>query len=296
MFMTRVFAMIRLFPLITILLSPQAAMSTTSSIKFYFKKTSSAFWVPVPPDHRQQRRRRNSIVHDSLIHSSGNSNCHFNRQHHRRVTQRQNSLDASSNDENIKNDEFESFDTNADDAEETLLRINFSFPTQEREIDFLKGEKALEAVQTYTKSFPFVAVLPVQAMTYFPIQTTNGDLAVKVTFLRKKTAEKGSMDGGILFSCRLAKEEGCGEDDPADADSSVGDDSSPPMTSQTNDNQRQRIHLVAQRISKGQTVSKVFSEKQLIMAFVKGLSEVRGKEILVKGGDVEVDSIFHLWM
>lgn len=46
-------------------------------------------------------------------------------------------------------------------GEETVLRINFSF-------DYNNGSSALAAVQTYTKSFPFAAVLPVQPLTYLP--------------------------------------------------------------------------------------------------------------------------------
>lgn len=46
-------------------------------------------------------------------------------------------------------------------GEETILRINFSFNSE-------NGGSALDAVQTYTKSFPFAAVLPVQPLTYLP--------------------------------------------------------------------------------------------------------------------------------
>jgi len=104
----------------------------------------------------------------------------------------------------------------------------------------------------------------------------DGNPAVKVSFLRKKTAEKGSMDGGILFSSSLVSEEDCDKGGT--------------------DNYTKNIQLTAWRITKGQTVSKIFSEKQIILAFVKGLGEERGKEILADGGNVEVDSVFHLWM
>ncbi len=46
-------------------------------------------------------------------------------------------------------------------GEETVLRINFSF-------DSHNGTSALAAVQMFTKSFPFAAVLPVQPLTYIP--------------------------------------------------------------------------------------------------------------------------------
>jgi len=104
----------------------------------------------------------------------------------------------------------------------------------------------------------------------------DGNPAVQVKFLRKKTAEKGSMDGGILFSSSLVSEEDY-EDGALD-------------------NYKKGIQMIGSRITKGQTVSKVFSEKQIILAFVKGLSEAKGEEILKEGGNIEVDSVFHLWM
>ena len=175
-------------------------------------------------------------------------------------------LHSASHDDMTEMNEFEACGNEAGD---TILQIHFSFPPDVVE-ETPNELKALEAVRTYTKSFPFAAVLPVQPLTYLPVLTSDGDPAVQVTFLRKKTAEKGSMDGGILFHSRLA----CEEDGE----------------------QGKKIHLTAKRISKGQTVSKIFSEKQLIMAFVKALDEARGKEILMQGGNVDIDSVFHLWM
>lgn len=105
----------------------------------------------------------------------------------------------------------------------------------------------------------------------------DGNPALKVSFLRKKTAEKGSADGGILFSSCLVSEEDCDEDGMLE-------------------NYVKRIQLTAWRIIKGQTVSKSFSEKQIILAFVRGLREGNGAEILKEGGNVQVDSVFHLWM
>ena len=120
------------------------------------------------------------------------------------------------------------------------------------------------------------SVLPVQPLTYLPVQMSGNVPAVKVTFLRKKTAEKGSMDGGMLFSSSLVSEEECDEEGLSDY--------------------KKSIQLKAWRIAKGQTVSKIFSEKQIVMAFIKGLSEAKGKELLEEGGNVEVESIFHPWM
>jgi hypothetical protein len=151
-----------------------------------------------------------------------------------------------------------------------LLQINFSVPND-------AGSLSLAAVNKYTQSFPFAAVLPVQPLTYLPVKMLDGNPAVKVTFLRKKTAEKGSEDGGIVFSSGLVSVEDYDEE---------GEFNSFKKT----------IELTAKRITEGQTVSKVFSEKQIILAFVKGLNEKRGEEILMEGGNIKVDSIFHLWM
>jgi hypothetical protein len=159
----------------------------------------------------------------------------------------------------------ETFDGEMDDI---LLRINFSFVRDSDDDAAL----ALAAVQQYTKSFPFAAVLPVQPLTYLPVQMPDGNVALKITFLRKKTEEKDSKDGGLLFESKLA-----------------------PIGNNDDNNGRQKIHLVAKRISKGQTVSKIFSEKQIIMAFVKGIDEARGRDLL-KNANVRLESMFHQWI
>lgn len=162
-----------------------------------------------------------------------------------------------------------------DSLDETLLRINFSV-VQGAGIFESYANNALEAVRSYTQSFPFAAVLPVQPLTYLPIQMSDGSPALKVTFLRKKTPEKGSRDGGIVFTSRLVSEEDC---DPDGLENYV-----------------LRIELQAKRVKEGQTIPKVFSEKQICLAFIKGLSEAKGEELLAEGGGVVVDSVFHIWM
>eukprot|EP00956_Cyclotella_meneghiniana_P003597 scaffold4392_cov63-Cyclotella_meneghiniana.AAC.17 len=157
------------------------------------------------------------------------------------------------------------YETFMDETDETLLRINFSFEHASEE------KNALDAVRQYTKSFPFAAVLPVQPLTYLPVQMPDGEMALKVTFLRKKTEEKDSKDGGMLFQCRIASNDITNEDDEL------------------------KINLVAKRVSKGQTVSKIFSEKQIILAFVEGLDEERGK-IILDNANVQVGSVFHQWL
>lgn len=169
-----------------------------------------------------------------------------------------------------------SSDESVDALDETLLRINFSV-VQGAGMFESYANNALESVRSYTKSFPFAAVLPVQPLTYLPIDLPDGTPTLKVTFLRKKTAEKGSQDGGIMFTSRLVSEE-----DYSDSEGL--------------ENYSLRIELQAKRIKEGQTIPKVFSEKQICLAFIKGLSEGKGQEILAEGGGVVVDSVFHIWM
>ncbi len=102
---------------------------------------------------------------------------------------------------------------------------------------------------------------------------------MKVTFLRKKTAEKGSEDGGILWLSSLGDGQFKGTDAVENEKSNEGG----------------VVHLTAKRISTGQTISKTFSEKQIVLAFLKGLSEGKGKDILMRAG-IEIQSVFHLWM
>mmetsp|Transcript_7190 Transcript_7190/g.10740 ORF Transcript_7190/g.10740 Transcript_7190/m.10740 type:complete len:230 (-) Transcript_7190:43-732(-) len=143
--------------------------------------------------------------------------------------------------------------------EEILLKVDFS--------SILDTESALEKLRTYLRKFPFSAVLPVQPLTYLP-----SDNGVKVTFLRKKTAEKGSEDGGLIL------------DALADNDLPVS------TVAEDDDAKRSRFKLIVTRNSDGQTVSKFFSEKQVVQALVKSL-----------GGDqdeigLRVESVFHRWL
>ena len=63
-----------------------------------------------------------------------------------------------------------------DSLDETLLRINFSV-VQGAGIFESYANNALEAVRSYTQSFPFAAILPVQPLTYLPIQMSDGSPA-----------------------------------------------------------------------------------------------------------------------
>ena len=116
--------------------------------------------------------------------------------------------------------------------EEVLMKVTLfpNDPTQYSE------RETLGKVLHYVASFPFSAVLPVQPLTYTPRDDGRG---VDVTFLRKKTQEKGSVDGGMTFLLSSNGEGG--------------------------------IDILARRNSEGQVISKVFSEGMVIKAFVSGL-------------------------
>ena len=82
------------------------------------------------------------------------------------------------------------FDDVAVTKDETILRINFSF-------DEDGGGSALAAVQRYTNSFPFAAVLPVQPLTYLP----GEDRAIFFSSQLKKS-DGGNAAAGIAWSTR----------------------------------------------------------------------------------------------
>jgi hypothetical protein len=145
--------------------------------------------------------------------------------------------------------------------EETLLQIHCS--TTNREVD-----SVLPEIQKYIQSFPFAAVLPVQPLQYLPTE----DGGVEVLFLRKKTKEKGAIDGGMrFFVIRIPDKE---------------------------------LEIVVKRNSEGQTIGKMFSEKLVVQAFVNsfmGKDVQEGKQPLSNREAptkdlVQVQSVFHKWL
>lgn len=172
------------------------------------------------------------------------------------------------------------------EAEETLLRISLSVnPLRDGATNRNEDDGVLDALQSYVQSFPFAAVLPVQPLTYRPRPGPDGPSGVDVTFLRKKTVEKGGEDGGVAFYI------------------------SPPSPTEPTDGGgvgggERRVEITAVRNSEGQCVSKAFSEGVIVKALAKGLCErVDGDagSSSVDGGDelrrrVSVESIYHKWM
>jgi hypothetical protein len=162
-------------------------------------------------------------------------------------------LHSSNDDNNNSNLQSTSHDYT---TEETLMKIHLLvLPT-------VPLQDALDALSKYTQSFPFAAVLPVQPLTYLPVREDGG---VQVSFLRKKTGEKQSIDGGIRFFIEAS------------------------------DNY---IDLTAKRNSDGQYVNKLFAEKLVITAFVAGVTGRDGQKYghVPPLDKVRVESLFHKWM
>ncbi|KAL3943697.1 MAG: hypothetical protein SGBAC_002242 [Bacillariaceae sp.] len=137
------------------------------------------------------------------------------------------------------------------DNEETLMNVHVTITDGET-------ESATTALKRYLQSFPFAVVLPVQPLQYLP--TEDG---VEIKFMRKKTTEKGSLDGGMVFMIKT---------------------------------DRGGYDIVCKRNSEGQTVSKMFSEKMVIMSLMKHITE---EDITLAGAlpaNMAVESIFHKWL
>ena len=141
------------------------------------------------------------------------------------------------------------------DNEEILLQVHLT------PLDDVSIEDAKKQVSKYVQSFPFAAVLPVQPLQYLPEE----DGGVNVRFLRKKTKEKGSLDGGMRFF--LTEE-------------------------------REGIDLTVKRNSVGQTVPKMFAEKLVVQSFVHAIKgEQHDKTSYPPPTEVvSVESVFHKWL
>jgi hypothetical protein len=143
---------------------------------------------------------------------------------------------------------------------ELLMKMIFSMKS-----DF-SSQDCHKELNQYLSSFPFSAVLPVQPLTYRPRQ--NGD-GLDLHFLRKKTQDKGSIDGGMFFLTAISEDESA-------------------------------LILTCIRDADGQTVSKVFTEGLVIKSFVNG---ILGEEDGLQGlgidqllDKISVESYNHKWM
>ncbi|KAG7362827.1 hypothetical protein IV203_026187 [Nitzschia inconspicua] len=187
------------------------------------------------------------------------------------------------------------------ELEETLLAIHLR-PLPGKSLD-----ECLQRVSSYTQSFPFAAVLPVQPLQYLPAK----DGGVDLKFLRKKTDIKSGIDGGIRFFVREKLEvEASQDEDDTDEDEDEDKDKSDAFFP-TNG-----IEIIAKRNSRGQTIPKMFAEKLVIQAFVKGVTDGGNVEDSSATGSitsssagtpktrfesptkdmVALESVFHKWM
>eukprot|EP01083_Nonionella_stella_P097414 273813_1 len=146
------------------------------------------------------------------------------------------------------------------ESDDLLMRVYFKIKSE------VKATDVVCSLQSYVASFPFAAVLPVQPMKYVPREDGPG---VDISFLRKKTMDKGAIDGGIHFIISSEKD---GE----------------------------LIRLDARREAEGQTISKAFSEGLIIKTFVSGLLDEEGGRVGINKDElvsmVDVEKIIHKWM
>jgi len=149
---------------------------------------------------------------------------------------------------------------------ETLMHISIRSKNKIQQQDSL-----ILWAQTFLRTFPFAAILPVQPLTY-KLRDDDEHKGLCLVFLRKKTEEKGVVDGGIDFFIQ---------------DSSFLNKYNDDELIEENDSLNHKIDIIAKRNPEGQTVNKIFSEMLIIKAFVKSL---------VDDPAISVDSIFHKWM
>jgi hypothetical protein len=186
--------------------------------------------------------------------------------------------------------------------EETLLCLNLVVNPG---VDL---DAAVAKVSKFCQSFPFAAVLPVQPLHYVPVYEDGG---VEVKFLRKKTTEKSSIDGGIRFfvTCLPTQsEDGVATSDLplVDADEDDEDDNDGAMVKNDSDAtfsvspSRSVVQITAKRNSRGQTIAKLFAEKLVITNFVASISGTTSATgtfgTTAPLDHVQVQSLYHKWM
>jgi hypothetical protein len=193
------------------------------------------------------------------------------------------------------------------DKEEILLKINLALHPG------VSTQDALQSVATYSQSFPFAAVLPVQPLTYLPTPDGNG---VEIKFLRKKTSEKSAVDGGIRFFVKEIQPETTttpvGGGDGTPTTSSLDSSGNDAAEEEVEDEDEEvcitdssgkciatggSIEITAKRNSVGQTIRKLTAERLVVTAFVAGIT---GEEVEKYGrppiDQVYVTSVFHKWL
>jgi hypothetical protein len=217
---------------------------------------------------------------------------------------------SSNDDEDKSQQQNKKMDLPDYDNEEILLKINLALHPG------VSIPDALQAVVTYSQSFPFAAVLPVQPLTYLPPTRTSLDDdvdGVEIKFLRKKTTEKSAVDGGIRFfvkettstppTPRSTKDTTSSNDDIVD-DDEEGDDNDeeeeecPVMDSSGKCLPAGTIEITAKRNSVGQTIRKITAERLIVTAFVAGITGMESEKYGPPPpiDQVYVTSVYHKWM
>lgn len=191
--------------------------------------------------------------------------------------------------------------------EETLLKMNLSIDAVSIQIiqeqrtedntsnddNVVSEEKiAFQNMLGFLKTFPFAVILPVQPLSLEFHDNDNNNIkeegegetknletaaGVSLLFLRKKTQEKGSIDGGIKFDISLV------EKNVEEEESYIGGKHQQKM--------QYIIQLSAVRNSRGQSIPKIFSEKAIITSIVKSINEKANLEL-----GLNIDSVYHKWM
>jgi len=190
------------------------------------------------------------------------------------------------------------------EQEETLLKIRC------RVLLSNEKEQVLSVLQNYVQSFAFSSVLPVQPLTYMP----TDDGGVQVQFLRKKTKEKGSVDGGLRFwilpvssssSSSFAVDSDKEEEVEEETVSTMITEqlTTTPTPAPKGEDDNDVIEIVVKRNSQGQTITKIFAEKQVITQFVecftgkdRDASERFTNQNPPTDSVVKIESVFHKWM
>jgi hypothetical protein len=159
--------------------------------------------------------------------------------------------------------------------EETLLCISMTLQPG------VSVDDALAAISKFCQTFPFAAVLPVQPLFYIPVPDDGG---VEIKFMRKKTPERNSNDGGIRFFLRT-----------------FADDSDP-----ESDFPSPSIELTAKRNSNGQVITKIMAEKLVITNFVRSFATgdqnttanflLQFNKTSPTANFVHIRSMYHKWM
>jgi hypothetical protein len=173
----------------------------------------------------------------------------------------------------MNNDEFDRNTMDSIHDEEILMRMHLNVK------DSVDPKFALSEIIRYTQTFSFTAILPVQPMRY-----DKTDKGMDVKFLRKKTPEKNSIDGGLQFQVTSIKK--------SLSKKSIGTSS--------NDDPEDMIQIQVTRISEGQSITKVFSEKLIVLAYCDG---ILGKTTSLNSNSgetltnyVDLWSVFHKWL